>query len=270
MKRSSKKLYIKTVIILCIFLLPYYFLKSIIVDADVSYDVTIPHVIINQIYGAGDGGYVTHSFIELYNTTENDINLDGWSLQYRSANSDVDNSNEWNVFCFEREDSIPAKSSFLIRCNPDAKGEKNEYRIDLYENGTYDASWNQEINTKGCAVVLRTTVDRIDSQSTVFNQRISKPEIGGYVDMLAVAGNDKIEVQRPAWYEKSVKDVQSKRYGIRRIHFADTDDNSIDAEVVDYKTSTVDSIRPRCANDGAWGAFDENNFIVEILGTDKM
>ncbi len=46
-------------------------------------------VIITQIYGGGgnSGAPYTNDFIELYNPTEGDIVLDGWSIQYASANS---------------------------------------------------------------------------------------------------------------------------------------------------------------------------------------
>ena len=41
-----------------------------------QYDVTYPHVIINQVYGSGDkDGYVSHSFIELYNPTNKTIDM---------------------------------------------------------------------------------------------------------------------------------------------------------------------------------------------------
>lgn len=35
------------------------------------------HVIINQVYGGSDDGSASHSFIELYNPTENTVKLTG-------------------------------------------------------------------------------------------------------------------------------------------------------------------------------------------------
>lgn len=43
------------------------------------------HVIVNQVYGASNSGYASHSFIELYNPTDTAVNLAGWSLQYKSS-----------------------------------------------------------------------------------------------------------------------------------------------------------------------------------------
>ena len=51
-----------------------------------EYDVTVPHIVINRIYGGKKKeSYASHSFIELYNPTGEDVDLSGWSLQYRSS-----------------------------------------------------------------------------------------------------------------------------------------------------------------------------------------
>ncbi|ULT56795.1 Ig-like domain-containing protein [Neobacillus drentensis] len=45
------------------------------------------HVVISQVYGAGGNSGATYSndFIELYNPTDKDVSLDGWSVQYASS-----------------------------------------------------------------------------------------------------------------------------------------------------------------------------------------
>jgi uncharacterized protein len=45
------------------------------------------NVVISQVYGGGgnSGATYTHDFIELYNRTDDPINLNGWSVQYASA-----------------------------------------------------------------------------------------------------------------------------------------------------------------------------------------
>src|SRR3954464_3695788 len=44
------------------------------------------HVVISQVYGGGGNSGATYSndFIELYNPTDSDVSLDGWSVQYTS------------------------------------------------------------------------------------------------------------------------------------------------------------------------------------------
>src|SRR5690606_37384362 len=71
------------------------------------YDVEVPHVVIHQLYGAGlkkaDDAYFSHGFIELYNNTDEDIALDGWSLQYadRGDNSKTGSTLQWQMFELE-------------------------------------------------------------------------------------------------------------------------------------------------------------------------
>ena len=50
-----------------------------------AYDVTVPHVIVNQVYGGSDDGNASHSFIELYNQSDSTVDLKGWQLAYRSS-----------------------------------------------------------------------------------------------------------------------------------------------------------------------------------------
>ncbi|WP_066248534.1 Ig-like domain-containing protein [Neobacillus drentensis] len=49
------------------------------------------HIVISQVYGGGgNGGAVfTNDFIELYNPTDSDVSLDGWSVQWTSATGPV-------------------------------------------------------------------------------------------------------------------------------------------------------------------------------------
>ena len=224
--------------------------------ADPIYDVNKPHVIINQIYGAGDGGYVTHSFIELFNPTSETVDISGWSLQYRSSKDDENNSDQWQKYTFPENTVILSHTSLLIRCNPDSNTKDgNVYRLDLNGEDTYDLSWNQVIHTKGCAVVLRSSDDIIGADEEVFDNTLYVPAIDHYVDLLAVSGNGFIDEAKPKqainWYEGGAKDLQSKKYGIRRISFRDSDNNAEDAEAVDYKTADIDLIRPRCQKDGS-------------------
>jgi len=49
---------------------------------------TVNHIVISEVYGGGgnSGAYWKNDFIELYNPTTLPINIDGWSVQYSSAN----------------------------------------------------------------------------------------------------------------------------------------------------------------------------------------
>ena len=102
-----KCIYILSVVIVIVYmlLLPSYVIYAD--EVDMNYDVENPHIIINQIYGAGDGGYVSHSFIELYNPTEFDIDISGWSVQYRASQASNINKNDWSVLVFPDNTIIP-------------------------------------------------------------------------------------------------------------------------------------------------------------------
>lgn len=59
-------------------------LAPISASADVG---TTPRVLINEVYGGGgnNGAPINRDFVELVNTTDVDVDLDGWSVQYASA-----------------------------------------------------------------------------------------------------------------------------------------------------------------------------------------
>lgn len=67
-------------------------------------------VVVNEIYGGGGnaGATVTHDFVELYNTTDADIDLSTWSLQYKTALG-----GSWNVHALSGV--IKAHDYFLVR-----------------------------------------------------------------------------------------------------------------------------------------------------------
>ena len=80
-------------------------------------------VLILQAYGTGDknDGGVSHSFIELYNPTEEAVDLSGWSLQLVGEGTiKTATGNNWQVLPLSG--TIPAKTSFLIRANGNSNG----------------------------------------------------------------------------------------------------------------------------------------------------
>ena len=215
-----------------------------------TYDVTSPHVLIHQIYGCGakGSGYVSHSFIELYNPTDSEVDLHGWSLQYRSS-EDGPQNDEWAKL--ELSGKIPTHGSYLIRCQEDTTATAPNWSIE-----SFDQEWDVQIHNKGVSVVLLSGTEGIPSDSEVFDNETKRPVVQNYVDMLAVSGNDldKDSAQMAPSYEGTVNPDQSKKKGIRRNHFQDTDNNGIDALAVDYSNAdAISEIRPHSSVEGAWG-----------------
>ena len=78
-----------------------------------TYDVSVSHVVVNQVYGGSTDGYADYSFIELYNPTDAAVSLSGWTIAYKSS-SDGDNSSAWETLSLTG--TIPANGYYLIRC----------------------------------------------------------------------------------------------------------------------------------------------------------
>ena len=66
-------------------------------DASGNYDVSVEHVLINQVYGGGNNkGAGSHGFIELYNPTNEAVDLSTWSIQYEGSTGDDKNAAGWH------------------------------------------------------------------------------------------------------------------------------------------------------------------------------
>ncbi len=208
---------------------------------DGVYDVEVPHVLVNQIYGGSDDGVASHSFIELYNPCDVDIDLNGWELQYRSS---ADGSMEkWEELSLTG--AIKAQGYYLIRCG--AVDGTADYQV---PEG--DQQWDIQLHNKGVSVALFCKNAALDEGFAGAVTDGNRPE--GYVDLLAVQGNDAEEAQAPVAYEGQYAPEQSKKKAIRRIGFIDTDDNSSDIEVIDYSEAVTEDKGPHNSQMNTGGA----------------
>lgn len=189
-------------------------------SADGTYDVAIPHIIVNQVYGGSDDGAASHSFVELYNPVDTEVDLTGWTLQYKSS-PDGDSAG-WDSL--ELSGTIQAGGYYLIRCG---KTDGTDY---LVPAGNQE--WDLQLHNKGVSVALFDQAVTLDDSFAGAVTEENRPE--GYVDLLAVQGNDEEEAQMPPVYEGSAAPEQSKKKAVRRVNFTDTDDNTADIEVIDY------------------------------------
>src|SRR5574344_2890986 len=220
-----------------------------------TYDVSVNHVVINQFYGGTNNkGTASHCFAELYNCTEKDQSLNGWSLWYKGAKSDTLNTNGWKHLLLKG--IIPAHSSFLIRGNEYACNKK-AHNVLITDP---DQEWNIYFNTKGMTLLLKSDTTSIGEDSTVFNNTTHKPVISNYVDMLAIHGNDQTAEDIVSQFEGNATYSQSSKRSIRRQYFQDTDLNEADTEngdcvTIDYSSTDSSYIawaHPRNSSEGAW------------------
>ncbi|AVQ95434.1 hypothetical protein DRA42_03775 [Ethanoligenens harbinense] len=266
-----------------------------------TYDVAVPHVIINQVYGGynsskdkitnnPDGTFsitykdkgqaCSNSFIELYNPTSADVNLNGWSVQYATSPYYPTNqptavqNGQWAVLPLTG--TIKAHSSYLIRgAATGSTAVAPGFGLDLTGMAA-DQDWNMPINTKGLAVALMSNTTQLTANSDPFDNTAHAPAAAGYVDMIGVNGNDGTTTSPTneiiSAYEGDVTNSQSKQKAIRRMDFADTDNNATvddasgnqayDTQIIGYNTSDQNFLnwaRPRCGADGAWSASEEPN-----------
>ena len=195
------------------------------------------HVIINQVYGGSTDGYASHSFIELYNPTDEAVDLSSWSVQYRSSESGSQ-ADAWVKL--DLTDSIAAEGFYLIRCGAVTTTDNVNYQV---PEGNQD--WNIQLHNKGLSVAL---VDNQDTLGADVTGDVSSNM--SIIDLAAVQGNDGTDDQTPYAYEGSYAAIQSKKKGIRRENFADTDNNGTDFVAVDYSKTVSEDKQPHVGETG--------------------
>lgn len=214
-------------------------------NASGSYDVAVPHIVVNQIYGGGDAetteGYFSKGFIELYNPTDSDVNLCGWSVQY----SDPGMTGAWSKLALTG--TIKAHTSYLItygKVNP-------VYQSDL--SGKGDQSWDELLfNNKGMKVVL------LSSSALLENANPFLDKSPDYVDMIGTAGNDNGATidGYEADYPTGKTGGTSKQKSVRRTDYVDTDNNKADFAQISFDKldgAAMNQMKPHNSADGAWG-----------------
>ena len=193
-------------------------------DAVIKEELKNDHLIINQVYGGGanDSTPVSHSFIELYNPTDNAISLEGYSIGYLS-NGKSNTPQEVKLALFG---SVPSHTSYLIRCEQQDTSTPDLIKFTVSK---FDQEWTQTIDNKRYQITLY--------KGNKVEDAVSVNE-----------GN----VEGSALLDGTI----SKQKAIRRIGFADTNNNTADFEVVSYKDDATAATEkyPRSLTDGAWGS----------------
>ena len=193
-------------------------------DAVIKEELKNDHLIINQVYGGGanDSTPVSHSFIELYNPTDNAISLEGYSIGYLSNGK----SNTPQEVKLALSGSVPSHTSYLIRCEQQDTSTPDLIKFTVSK---FDQEWTQTIDNKRYQITLY--------KGNKVEDAVSVNE-----------GN----VEGSALLDGTI----SKQKAIRRIGFADTNNNTADFEVVSYKDDATAATEkyPRSLADGAWGS----------------
>jgi hypothetical protein len=232
------------------------------------------NVIILQTYGTGaaSDGSVSHTFVELYNKSENAVNLDGWSLQYADGTSaDVAQTAAWAKI--NLSGSIPAHGSYLIL----GKKNNNSARLQITETDVDAAKTDWTLSNRSYKVALIASQTLL-TVANPFNIDGAGTTAAGYMDLVGVINAspaDDINACETAYAE-----LISKQKAARRGSLNDTDDNSADFIAVDYRTSgardwEIAVWKPRGSVAGAWDPFAEPEepdttlslLIFQVYGT---
>jgi uncharacterized repeat protein (TIGR02543 family) len=218
-------------------------------DEPVGADVLAGKLLIFQAYGTGDksDGAVSHTFIELYNTTEQAVALDGYALQYASGSGE-----EWQVISLAGK-TMGAHSSFLIL----GKGENTSPYLTLQnaDADLYVAAFTlSNRNFKLCLIKSTAALTWVNP----FNIDLAGTKATGYVDLLGACNDSGDSIDAA---ETSVAFAMSKQKAARRKSLTDTDANAVDFGAIDYRDYNKWSAEeqslypPKNAAYGAWDPF---------------
>ena len=175
-------------------------------------------LIINQMYGGGDnlsGTAVSHSFIELYNLSNTELNLKGLYLWYKSGTS------AWESL--ELVGIIPPYSSFLVRGAEHNTKFKDTCRLKIenYDQEFLDTNGNpKKFSDRGMSVYIS-----IGNKPPAVNPPRKLTNLEGvttmqpaYVDLMGCGGTDK-STHTVSAYETNYRFGMDKNCACRRIDF---------------------------------------------------
>ncbi len=226
-------------------------------------------LIINQIYGTGSNiaeQPLTHSFIELYNLRDEDLNLKGLYLFYRAK------SGAWQSL--ELKGIIKSKHSFLIRGARVKNDTEASVRIPIVR---YDMHWDIKMASTGFSAYLKigsATPEDNPVRATYITDATGTTKVDwtnpDYIDMLAgggSGGSDQTVMAYEGYYWMAMNDhtaIMRKDF-MHAGTFKPADsaqsgqsakgNNQADTIIVDYKTCDTSKFRPRSLRDGAWNVY---------------
>ena len=230
-------------------------------------------IMIFQVHGAGFGaelgadsnintGAISHNFIELYNNSDEPIDLSGYSVQWANGKANgggtiIAEDQEWNVIPLTG--IIAAYGSYLIRGKKmnDSDG-NNVGRLQITESDMDDESFY--MSNRSFKVALLSSQTKI-TMSQPWDNVNGKPIIPELLDLVGArnGNNDSVE-----GFKGAVFPSYSKQQSIRRASFVDTGNNHNDFVGLDYRKWTSDNtsrltddqvlrFRPRTAAETAAG-----------------
>ena len=221
----------------------------------------IESIIINQFYSAGgkDDGALTHDFIELYNTSNSEVNIHDLNIFYAGGTNSTLHS-RWYKFALSSSNKVvdgklmlPGHTSFLIIMKNQVTPASADF--DLTNVTHYGKTYNLEeiadmtyvrptISNKYAKVVLSSSPDAPPTANPLIDENV--------LDCMIAANTDSTNLIEPDLYDNCIQGL-SKSWGVRRVNFAKTGLSVIeDMEVIYYKTPANAIFLPRAMEVGPW------------------
>ncbi|MEW1981606.1 ExeM/NucH family extracellular endonuclease [Citricoccus sp. NPDC079358] len=180
-------------------------------------------VIINEAYtnGGSANAAFTHKFVELYNPSDADVSLDGWSIQYRSATGEAAPTG-----VIELSGTIKAGGYYLVQGNANGNEPNGEALP------AADAGIDTTVSFSGTngTLVLANQTEKV---SLPVGSVTAETEAAGVVDLLGYGTSNTFETTA-ATGPSANNDPKS----MTRTDFVDTDDNSADFTATGTVTPT--------------------------------
>jgi hypothetical protein len=224
-------------------------------------------LLILQAYGnAGDGSPagVSHSFVELYNTSDAEINLEGITLYYANGIRSTEDTpvvtedEPWKMITLNG--TIPVKGSFLILGKKHDNLSSTRYTItDGYGDINDD---NLSLSRRGFKVAIIKGSAPLTVQNP-FNTNGKWAKISGYIDMVGALNTPDGAMPDHIFGYETAPARCSASEAVRRVEPSDIDDNSRDFIAARYASTgegaftneMLEVRKPRNSNAGTWNPF---------------
>jgi len=225
-------------------------------------------LLILQAYGSSStAAGATHSFVELYNTTETAIDLNGISLYYADGERGTDVTEDWEWANISLNGTIPAGGSFLI-LGPNEGSTIARYKIEEKHGADYGDinNINFKLSNRSFKVALIEGSAALNMQNP-FDVDGNGKKASGYIDMVGALNNPNASPPDNIFGFETDPARCSASQAVRRNNLTDTNDNSVDFIAARYGATSDSGISltdeefevryPRNSKAGKWNPFAE-------------
>ena len=224
-------------------------------------------LLILQAYGnAGEGSPagVSHSFVELYNISDEAINLKGVTLYFANgirstAETFVVTEDEpWKAITLSG--IIPAKGSFLVLGKKHDNVSSTRYTIEDGYGDINDDSLSLSRRSFKAALISGTAALTVQNP---YNSDDNWTKVSGYIDMVGAVNNPDADLPDHIFGYETEPARCSASEAVRRIAPSDIDDNSRDFIAARYAATGAGAFtnemlevrKPRNSSAGSWNPF---------------